>query len=229
MKDERLTGYVLHARPYQEKRAIYQFFSREWGVVHGVGVRGLPLFVLTELFASGQSSLKTFRQMTPTASPFFKADAQAQYALFYMNEVLYKLLAPESPCPMLWQSYQQSLTALTKSQDLLSIKRILRQFESELFTELGVGIDWGYDGTGGVILPEVFYDYLPNQGFVPSQAGIQGKRLLEAFSSQEMSADTLMMMGQIHRKLIDELLSYQPLNSRTLWANWQKYSQPTPA
>ena len=44
MKNEPLTGYLLHARAYQEKRAIYQFFSAEHGVVHGMGVRGMPSF-----------------------------------------------------------------------------------------------------------------------------------------------------------------------------------------
>jgi len=45
MKNEPLTGYLLHARAYQEKRAIYQFFSAEHGVVHGMGVRGMPSFL----------------------------------------------------------------------------------------------------------------------------------------------------------------------------------------
>lgn len=64
MKDTPLTGYLLNARAYQERRAIYRFFSREHGVVHGIGVRGMPSFALIELFASGQSSLKNFSKST---------------------------------------------------------------------------------------------------------------------------------------------------------------------
>ena len=57
MRNEPLTGYLLHARAYQEKRAIYQFFSAEHGVVHGMGVRGMPSFMVVILFASGQNAL----------------------------------------------------------------------------------------------------------------------------------------------------------------------------
>ena len=53
-----LNGYLLHQRPYQEKRAIYQFFSYEKGVVHGIGGRGMPLFTPIWLMSSGTKSLK---------------------------------------------------------------------------------------------------------------------------------------------------------------------------
>lgn len=41
MRNEALIGYLLHQRPYQEKRALYSLFSKEHGVIHGVGKKAL--------------------------------------------------------------------------------------------------------------------------------------------------------------------------------------------
>ena len=64
MRATALNGYLLHQRPYQEKRAIYQFFSYEKGVVHGIGGRGMPLFTPIWLMSSGTKSLKSFGQIS---------------------------------------------------------------------------------------------------------------------------------------------------------------------
>ena len=37
MRNEALIGYLLHQRPYQEKRALYYLFSQQHGVIHGIG------------------------------------------------------------------------------------------------------------------------------------------------------------------------------------------------
>lgn len=99
MKNEPLTGYLLYAQAYQEKRAIYQFFSAEHGVVHGVGVRGMPSFAVIELFASGQNALKNFTQIHITTTSPPRPLGQNQYALLYLNELICRLIAPENPCP----------------------------------------------------------------------------------------------------------------------------------
>lgn len=39
MRNEALIGYLLHQRPYQEKRALYYLFSQQHGVIHGIGKR----------------------------------------------------------------------------------------------------------------------------------------------------------------------------------------------
>lgn len=36
MRNEALIGYLLHQRPYQEKRALYYLFSQQHGVIHGI-------------------------------------------------------------------------------------------------------------------------------------------------------------------------------------------------
>ena len=58
MRNEALVGYLLHQRPYQERRALYYLFSQQHGVVHGVGKKGAPLFMPLQLFATGKRDLK---------------------------------------------------------------------------------------------------------------------------------------------------------------------------
>ena len=237
MKNEPLTGYLLHARAYQEKRAIYQFFSAEHGVVHGVGVRGMPSFAVIELFASGQNALKNFTQIHITTTSPPRPLGQNQYALLYLNELICRLIAPENPCPALWQHYHDSITQLQAvshdmsdgtAHEMDNMKQILRQFERALFDELGVGIDWGADETGRAIDVQAYYDFIPTRGFVSTDGTGTSGAVIRAVSESDHhqpSPTALALLGQVHRAMIYYLLDYKPLNSRKLWAEQVRYRQ----
>ena len=51
MRNQLLTGYILHQKPYGESRSLVYLFSEEWGVVHGIGKKNLPLFVPIQFLA----------------------------------------------------------------------------------------------------------------------------------------------------------------------------------
>lgn len=226
MKNQPLTGYLIHARPYREKQAIYYLFSQQFGLVHGVGGRGVPLFVQLELFATGQNALKNFSQIHMVSAVPTPKLGQNQYALLYLNELIYKLIALENPCSLLWQAYHDSIRTLQQNSTMFIIKLTLRQFEMTLFDELGVSIEWGMDSRGQAININDFYDFIPAQGFVKSEHGISGELILKIAHSDinnEIFDDTLRILGRIHRHLIDYLLDYEPLNSRSLWAERLKY------
>lgn len=222
MKNEPLTGYLLHARPYQEKRAIYQVFSREWGVVHGVGGRGVPSFVMIELFATGQNALKNFSQIHIISALPNAPIGQNQYALLYLNELICRLVALENPCPALWHSYHDSVGRLQSPCTMDEMKAVLRHFETALFGELGMSVDWVADSQGCAIEADAFYEFIPSQGFVKSDIGVLGEMILKVADNVYFD-EKLSIIGQIHRMLIDYLLDYKPLNSRKLWAEQLKY------
>ncbi|OOR88359.1 hypothetical protein B0181_08340 [Moraxella caviae] len=179
MKNHPLTGYILHARPYQEKRAIYQLFSSELGVVHGVGVRGVPSFAQVDLFATGKNTLKSFSQITiANHSAICALRGQSQYARLYINELLCRLLAPENPCPDLWQKYREAMGELDElgvideqageqvyRDKLRQMKLCLRKFERALFDELGVSFDFFCDYAGQPLAAGL-YRFVPDTGFV---------------------------------------------------------------
>ncbi|WP_049236931.1 DNA repair protein RecO [Moraxella canis] len=269
MRATALNGYLLHQRPYQEKRAIYQFFSHEQGVVHGVGARGMPLFAPIWLMSSGAKSLKSFSQISLGFSDEFAQQlktqssedtwnqasyglttGRVQYALLYMNEVLYKLLATESPCPELWQVYHANTAklhaldrlTLSPADEMQAMKLYLRSFERALFSELGVGMDFYVDGHGTPINADAIYYYIPQMGFVLDHIALTqtdrqikvggarytGAQILQmgaAIDDPELALRFLNQLSQIQKELLDDLLGYQPLHSRTLWQQSIQYLQ----
>ncbi|AMN66667.1 DNA repair protein RecO C-terminal domain-containing protein [Psychrobacter sp. P11G5] len=247
MRNEALIGYLLHQRAYQEKRALYYLFSEQHGVVHGIGKKGAPLFEPLQLFATGKRDLKTFSQInlmpaeddsteSATAtkpSRYQQISGQQQYAALYLNEILWKLLPSEDPMPVLWQHYQNSLLQLKQPLAADALRLCLRQFESHLFEEIGFSLTLTHDNILAPIEPDTDYRFLSDVGFVatfqPDKTTINA--LQTVFSGADIikmaqlgiTDATLSNWSRLHRHLIDHLLDYQPLQSRLLWQQQQRY------
>ena len=258
MRNEALIGYLLHQRPYQEKRALYYLFSQQHGVIHGIGKKGAPLFMPLQLFATGKRDLKTFSQiniaplssiqgsvtqdfLAPEDSNANLAEAlhhesisgQHQYAGLYLNEILWRLLPTEDPMPVLWQHYQNSLQQLKYPLTADELRLCLRQFETDLFNELGFALTLKHDSLDQPIESDCAYRFLPDVGLVPiihnddnknaiAQTIFKGSEVL-VMVEQGISTVTLNTWSRLHRQLIDHLLDYQPLQSRLLWQQQQRY------
>ena len=243
MRNEALTGYLLHQRPYQEKRALYYLFSQQHGVIHGIGKKGAPLFEPLQLFATGKRDLKTFSQiniasLAPAASnatPFRYAqiNGQQQYAALYLNEILWKLLPTEDPMPELWQHYQDSLLTLKQPLTAQELRLCLRQFEQYLFEQLGFAVSLTHDSSLVSIKTDDTYQFLPDVGLVPIvqadnnvdatiQAVFKGSEIV-AMAELGITVATLGAWSRLYRQLMDYLLDYQPLQSRLLWQQQQRY------
>ena len=258
MRNEALIGYLLHQRPYQEKRALYYLFSQQHGVIHGIGKKGAPLFMPLQLFATGKRDLKTFSQiniaplssiqgsvtqdfLAPEDSNANLAEAlhhesisgQHQYAGLYLNEILWRLLPTEDPMPVLWQHYQNSLQQLKQLLTADELRLCLRRFEKYLFNELGFALTLKHDSLDQPIESNCAYRFLPDVGLVPiihnddsenmtAQTVFKGSEVL-VMVEQGISTVTLNTWSRLHRQLIDHLLDYQPLQSRLLWQQQQRY------
>ena len=257
MRNEALIGYLLHQRPYQEKRALYYLFSQQHGVIHGVGKKGAPLFMPLQLFASGKRDLKTFTQINIASLSSIQdsvaqnslalkdsnvnlaetlhhenISGQHQYAALYLNEILWRLLPIEDPMPILWQHYQNSLQQLKQPLTADELRLCLRQFEAHLFNELGFALTLKHDSLDQLIEPDAWYRFLPDVGLIPivhndnesavAQTVFKGNEIL-SMAEQSLSTSTLNAWSRLHRQLIDHLLDYQPLQSRLLWQQQQRY------
>lgn len=272
MRNQALTGYLLHQRAYQDNRAIYYLFTQEFGVVHGIGKKGAPLFEQIQLFASGKRELKSFSQLQMVAASV-PIKGQQQYAGLYLNEILYRLLPVEDAFPELWQYYHLSLSMLRRPIDAEGLKVILREFERCLFASLGYEILMTQDDQGQPIAAEQIYRYQPDIGFIKvtetdddikthnstalndseadtseaehaigssedDQNDEQSRAVISRganFSSDFRGAQIVAMRelgftpdlmpawSKLHRQLIDHLLGYQPLQSRLLWQQQQRY------
>lgn len=237
MQNEILTGFIIHSRPYQEKRAIYTFFSDDLGVFEGVGRRGLPLFVAIQLFVSGKHSLKTLSQPTIVTDGTGQLALQSQCAALYMNELIYKLLPKEESASRLWQVYQQTLLAL-QTADGWAMRLWLRRFEKALFEQLGVALVFNQDAYGQALHPKQYYCYIPEVGWVQDRQqtpcflgadiavlGEISERLVAHIAECAfVQMAVLKQLGALHRLIIDELLEYRPLYSRQLWQDQARLS-----
>ncbi|PYE40748.1 DNA repair protein RecO [Psychrobacter fozii] len=257
MRNEALVGYLLHQRPYQEKRALYYLFSQQHGVIHGIGKKGAPLFMPLQLFATGKRDLKTFSQINITSQniistgtaekddiattlesvPYGNITGQQQYSALYLNEILWRLLPTEDPMPILWQHYQDSLHQLRQPLDTDELRLCLRQFESHLFNELGFSLILTHDSVQDIIEPDCSYCFLPDVGFMAVLQNESQSEHLENTTMKTvfMGADLIKMAelgitkttlnhwSKLYRHLIDHLLDYQPLQSRLLWQQQQRY------
>ncbi|MDE4454593.1 DNA repair protein RecO [Psychrobacter sp. DAB_AL62B] len=265
MRNEALIGYLLHQRPYQEKRALYYLFSQQHGVIHGIGKKGAPLFMPLQLFATGKRDLKTFSQINIASlsfvqKPIEQEDSNAignsdpikdssaimsevlhhdsitgqhQYAALYLNEILWRLLPTEDPMPVLWHHYQDSLRQLKQPLTADELRLCLRHFETYLFNELGFSLTLKHDSLENPIEPHCAYRFLADVGLVPivhtedndraiTHTVFSGREILMMLE-QGISAITLNAWSRLHRQLIDHLLDYQPLQSRLLWQQQQRY------
>lgn len=254
MRNEALVGYLLHQRPYQEKRALYYLFSQQHGVIHGVGKKGAPLFMPLQLFATGKRDLKTFSQIGIASShpvqikttaeeavisslPYENITGQHQYSALYLNEILWRLLPTEDPMPVLWQHYQNSLQQLRQPLSANELRLCLRQFEQHLFNELGFTLALTHDSVQNPIDADSSYRFLPDVGLMPvlqdtaqsenlessiGQSIFIGKDII-AMAQLGITETTLNQWSKLHRYLIDHLLDYQPLQSRLLWQQQQRY------
>jgi len=237
MRNESLTGYLLHQRAYQEKRALYCLFSKEHGVVHGVGKKGAPLFTCLQLFATGKRELKTFTQIgiapSADATSYQAIQGQQQYAALYLNEILWRLLPIEDPMPDLWQAYQDSLQKLKSSIDNTELKCILRRFEQVLFAHLGFSVALHQDHTQAAISHEHYYQFMSDIGWQVvtddaesdflSRSDVFAGQVIVDMAETNITASNVAAWSRLYRLLIDHLLDHQPLQSRLLWQQQQRY------
>lgn len=241
MRNQALTGYLLHQKPYQERRALCYLFSKEFGMIHGVSKKGVPLFERLQLFATGKRSLKNFSQIQLAIHQPPISGSQ-QYAALYLNEVLYRLLPVEDPMPELWRHYDATLTLLRQPVTTTELRLYLRAFERRLFAELGHEILLTLDNNGASIQKDCQYRFNPESGFelaIQSAPSIkdglstnnEGMALLSIFNGDDilqmdeigLTTTTVMLWSRLYRLLIDHLLDYKPLQSRLLWQQQQRY------
>lgn len=252
MRNQSLTGYLLHHKAYQDSRALYDFFSYEFGRVRGVGKRGLPLFMPLQLFATGKRSLKNFSNisihqgsdnqdgMSSGSPPLPTAiTGENQYAALYLNEVLQRLLPAEDAQPKLWLAYDRSLQQLRQPLDATELRLCLRCFEQCLFAELGCLPALDTDAQGHEIDADAGYRFVADHGLQLVDPQIEPHQSDRHVDQVVFSGDLLLAMqqdgiipihlhayGKLYRSIMDSLLEYKPLHSRRLWRQYHRYRSP---
>ncbi len=226
-------AYVLHRRSYRETSFLVELFTPDYGrlTVSAKGVRqakstsqGL-LQPFTPLLVSwaGKGELQTLVQ-TDANGEVRHLRGDALFAGFYLNELMMALLEKWDAHPKLYHAYEQTLIALQGGQ---LDQQVLRAFEKILLEELGYGLMLK-DGTfqNEAFDDDKYYRFVPEQGFVISELGVDAKGKDQLFSGRSLlamanedwqSEDSMRDAKRLTRTILAPLLGNRPIHSRKLF------------
>lgn len=227
MRNEPLHAYSLHQRPYQDKRSIYYLFTKEHGVLHGIGKKGIPQFAPLMLFATGKKSLKTLQQVNIVeAVPSLMG--QQQYAALYVNEITLKLLPVEDSMPMVYAQYAHTIAQLQQELNSVELKLVLRGYEQVLFSELGFAIDLEQDSEQQLIEKDQYYYFAADRGWVkPSATEFQQQITSSNQSNQKLKTAALASPSKFGERNPSAFMRQPPIKGETILAMQAGISVPT--
>lgn len=214
-------AYILHQYAYRDTSRILEVFTAEHGRV-SVFARG----------ASGSKSgvLRPFQRLLLSFSG--KSDAGqligaeidgARTTLapdrlmsgFYLNELIMKLTERLDPHPAVFESYAESVLALSAGA---SEEPILRRFEKNLLHELGYGLELEYTKDGEPIAADRCYRYAVQSGPQicdrEAPGAVLGQSLTDLKCDNYADARTLKDAKRLLRAAIDTCLDGRTLKSR---------------
>jgi DNA repair protein RecO (recombination protein O) len=221
--------YILHIRNYRETSLLLDVFSRRHGRISLVakGARKQKNDRRALLQPGRKINIAwTMRRELGTltgAEPCDDGNPQGGGGLltiFYINELLVRLLHRHEPHAELFDSYAETLEKLT---DTATEQVTLRIFEKRLLEALGYGLALDSDTEGNAVRPDEDYNYLPERGPEPGTSpgpgglAISGRTLL-ALAEENLGDEIVLAEAkQLMRKALGNLLGDRPLVSRELY------------
>jgi DNA repair protein RecO (recombination protein O) len=228
-------AFVLHSYPFKETSLVVELLTRDFGRV-GVVARGarrpksalrgvLLAFQPLLVSWSGKGELHTLMR-AEWHGAYHPLKGLSLICGFYLNELMLKLLARHDAHERLFDTYANTLRALTPEADPAAI---LRAFEKHLLRELGYAVTLDRDvDSGHPIVAEQRYSYVIERGPVCVGAGgegigveLLGQTLLDMQSDNYVSSVTLQQSKALMRTLINHYLGDQELHTRQLLRDLQ--------
>jgi DNA repair protein RecO (recombination protein O) len=231
-------AYVLHRRSYRETSFLVELFTPDYGrlTLSAKGARrtkstaqGL-LQPFTPLMVSwvGKGELMTLAQ-TDAYGEVRQLKGDALFAGFYLNELLMALLHKWDAHPRLFKIYDETILAL---QEVPLNQRALRVFEKVLLEELGYGLlPKSDDGCNDSFVPDKYYRFVPDLGFVISELGedakaksalFSGKSLLSIANEDWQDEDCMKDAKRLTRFVLAPLLGNRIIHSRKLFMQFEE-------
>ena len=220
-------GYVLHHRPYRESSVLVNLLVDGIGRVDVVGRTGsgkrsiksiLQPFQPLIFEFSGKSELKTLTQVE-AAAPAVPLSGQSLFAGMYINELLVRTLSVQHNAEELFLIYHQALVGLAAK----FCQSQLRYIELALLRELGFMPSLSRDTQGEPLVPDDYYQLVPELGFqfvLNSRArnAYQGA-MLTALNDNQLTDAHFLSAKLLMRSLLTPLLGTKPLLSRQLFVS----------
>jgi len=231
-------AFVLHGRPYSETSLMLDLFTEGHGRVRVLakGARSrrsnlkgaLQPFTPLLVRWGGRGEVKTLRNAEPV-SLSLPLSGLMLYSGLYVNELLARVLEPETDCASLFFDYLNCIQLLAAGQG--SPEQALRRFELALLAHLGYGVDFLHcAGSGEEVADGMIYRYREEKGFIASLVidnhSFTGRQLKALAEREFPDSDTLRAAKRFTRMALKPYLGGKPLKSRELF---RQFSVKTPA
>jgi len=218
-------AWVLHHRPFRDSSEIVELFTREHGRVAAVargsrrpGRRRQSLEPFRPMLVScrGSGELQTLTAAEPRG-PSLRATGQRLLSMFYLNELLLRLLQKHDAHPETFADYERALAQLGAGKPEAAV---LRVFEKRLLNAMGYGLNLVADTEGRPLAPDAMYRYVPELGPVPLNDDrdqgllVRGRSLLALAAEQLEDEQTLRELRRVLQQTLDLYLGGRPLKSR---------------
>ena len=209
---------------YQGNSLLLDFFTKDHGKLRLIarGARSsktsLQMFQCLSISFKGKGDLKSLSQWEIADEPRRLLGNDLVMAM-YVNELIQRLLPEGDEHSEIFRSYWSYIKNIS-SLDLSAKEYSLRVFENHLLQDLGYGLDFEDDINGNVIINNLQYDYIEDQGFAVNEAGvISGNTLLHLSKSNDpiINPKELSILKKMNRKRLKSLLGDKPLKSKELF------------
>jgi len=209
---------------YQGNSLLLDFFTKDHGKLRLIarGARSsktsLQMFQCLSISYKGKGDLKSLSQWEIADEPRRLLGNDLVMAM-YVNELIQRLLPEGDEHSEIFRSYWSYIKNIS-SLDLSAKEYSLRVFENDLLQDLGYGLDFEDDINGNVIINNLQYDYIEDQGFAVNEAGvISGNTLLHLSKSNDpiINPKELSILKKMNRKRLKLLLGDKPLKSKELF------------
>ncbi|MGI9264924.1 MAG: DNA repair protein RecO [Gammaproteobacteria bacterium] len=164
-------AWVLHHRSFRDSSEILDLFTSNHGRI-GVVAKGVRQvrkrqrivpapFTPLAVSWSGRGELSTLTGVESTG-PALQVKGRRLMSMFYVNELILRLVQRHDPHPELFHIYESTLSELAVGEVEASV---LRSFEKRLLEELGYGLQLSSDeADGNPIDEDARYEYVLEQG-----------------------------------------------------------------
>ncbi|MEZ5465132.1 MAG: DNA repair protein RecO [Lysobacteraceae bacterium] len=219
--------YLLHARPYRETSLLLEVLARDHGRVGLIarGVRNSNGHRLRAQLQPGRPLLLGWRDASElpvlgtveAGATLPRITGDALLALFYINELLVRLLPQREAQSALFDHYALLIAQLA---DAVEFGAALRVFEYRLLSSLGYAPMLDFDLEGTPIEAGVLYRHLGDQGMrrVPAASSaarvdVAGEALIALRDGFPLKREWLGSLRRLLRQCISEQLDGRPLQS----------------
>ena len=230
-------AFILHRYPFQNTSLIVDLFTLNFGRQRAIVKGGraskfksrslLQPFQPVLVSLSGRGELKTLVGIESSAASI-DLKGEYLYSGLYVNELLIRLLEGDIEHDLLFRIYQEALLGLQAGGN---IEPMLREFELELLSNLGYGINLDNDcSTGELIDESEWYEFYAQSGFVIDRSSDKlqhaniflGAHLIALRNRQIEELSVLRTAKRVLRLALAEQLGGKPINSRNLFAKSSK-------